>query len=346
MQNHKFQSAATLCVLSAAMLSGCGLLQKEEAPKPAPAEPLVVTHRTTADPAHIRDVTLTMDGENRGGAALRAEGWHHVLYAARGEENQGLTGGEASGSDAAGTARNASAERTKEMKDAKALRRDAAAVEAAKRKFEEQARDASVYADGNAKKKGTDASIYADKKASANKVKGADASIYAKKPKSDAKETGRAPTPVKVHVRSESKARAVDGECVIGGHRLDVKGYDGKNFFWQDPETNTFWIGVEGDDRVSLFRIDEASMRIATLVETANVGTNLGTVDGKPVLSRTTRITFECGQDHFAMSQGADYDGYFAKGNMIRGYTAPSATNPASDETVRILMESACAFRP
>ena len=79
MQKMKKLAAPALCAVSAAMLSGCGLF-RDPPPPPAPVAPLIVKYQIEVDPVHVRDVSIRRQEEHRGGAALRAEEWSHVLW--------------------------------------------------------------------------------------------------------------------------------------------------------------------------------------------------------------------------------------------------------------------------
>lgn len=260
---------AASCAAAALLLSGCGLFQ-DPPPPPAPKVPLIVTHAGTIDPVHVRDPSVSHQEENRGGAALRADEWHQVLWAAH-YEGESKCGREA-------------------------IAPDLQKMKAASPKTP-SGKDASVYAE---QKK--DASVYAEKSAPAS------------------------------------------GTLTIGGHRLAVTMYDGKTFFWQDPKTRTSWIGAVGADRIRLFRLDDADSHIAVLLETANAGHSLGSEGGKPVLSRSIRMKFDCTNASYSTVQGAAYSGYFGKGRLLGGFASDNARSSA-DETLQRMMAAACAVQ-
>lgn len=143
MQKMKKIAVPALCAVSAVMLSGCGLFR--DPPPPAPTEePLIVKYQSEVDPVHVRDASIHRREENRGGAALRAEEWSHVLWSKHYEGEK------------TAVKQRAANERQSEAQKAK-LRRDVSIYETKKK-------DASVYAT-------KDASIYAEKDASVNAKK-------------------------------------------------------------------------------------------------------------------------------------------------------------------------------
>lgn len=295
MQKMKKLAAPALCAVSAAMLSGCGLF-RDPPPPPAPKEPLIVKYQSEVDPVHVRDASMHRREEHRGGAALRAEEWSHVLWSKHCEGEKTVV------------EQRAENERQPETQKAN-LQRDAS-IYAAKKK------DASVYA-------AKDASVYAKK----------DASIYAKKTVEE-----------KALKRPEESAVLhKNGPVTIGGHKMNVSMYDGKTFFWMNPDSKDYWIGSVGTDRITLFRLDDSNTRIASMIETALVGKNLGTVDGKPVLSHSTRITIDCTNSRTITAQSAAHDGYFGRGRVIEG----SASDIKSDdaEALKLVMNAACTVQ-
>lgn len=79
MQKMKKIAVPALSAVSAVMLSGCGLFRDPPPPAP-PEEPLIVKYQNEVDPVHVRDTSIHRREEHRGGAALRAEEWSHVLW--------------------------------------------------------------------------------------------------------------------------------------------------------------------------------------------------------------------------------------------------------------------------
>ena len=295
MQKMKKLAAPALCAVSAAMLSGCGLF-RDPPPPPAPVAPLIVKYQIEVDPVHVRDTSIHRREEHRGGAALRAEEWSHVLWSKHYEGEK--------------TAVKQRADNDRQLDAQK----------------EKQRRDVSIYA---AKKK--DASVYAVKDVSVYAKK--DASVYAKKTVEE-----------KAMKRfEESAVLHKNGLVTIGGHKMNVSMFDGKTFFWMNPDSKDYWIGSVGTDRITFFRLDDSSARIASMIETAHAGKNLGTVDGKPVLSRSTRITIDCTNSRTVASQSAAHDGYFGRGRVIEGYT--SDIKPDDAEALKLVMNAACAVQ-
>lgn len=295
MQKMKKLAAPALCAVSAAMLSGCGLL-RDPPPPPAPEAPLIVKYQSEVDPVHVRDASMHRREENRGGAALRAEEWSHVLWSKHYEG---------------------------EKVEVKQRAENDRLLEARKEKLR---RDASIYA---AKKK--DASVYAAK----------DASIYAKK---DASVYAKKTVEEKALKRPEESAVLhKNGLVTIGGHKMNVSMFDGKTFFWLNPDSKDYWIGSVGTDRITFFRLDDSSARIASIIETAHAGKNLGTVGGKPVLSRSTRITIDCNDSRTVAAQSAAHDGYFGRGRVMEGYASDIKSDDA--ESLKLVMNAACAVQ-
>lgn len=295
MQKMKKLAAPALCAVSAAMLSGCGLFRDPPPPAP-PEEPLIVKYQSEVDPVHVRDASIHRREEHRGGAALRAEEWSHVLWSKHYEGEK--------------TAVKQRADNDRQLDAQK----------------EKQRRDVSIY---ETKKK--DASMYATK----------DASIYAKK---DASVNAKKTVEEKAMKRFEDSAVLhKNGLVTIGGHKMNVSMFDGKTFFWMNPDSKDYWIGSVGTDRITFFRLDDSSARIASMIETAHAGKNLGTVDGKPVLSRSTRITIDCTNSRTVAAQSAAHDGYFGRGRVIEGYT--SDIKPDEAEALKLVMNAACAVQ-
>lgn len=295
MQKMKKLAAPALCAVSAAMLSGCGLF-RDPPPPPAPVAPLIVKYQIEVDPVHVRDVSIRRQEEHRGGAALRAEEWSHVLWSKHYEGEKVEV--------------KQRAEHDRQLEDRKEKLRQDASIYAAKKK------DASVYAV-------KDVSVYAKK----------DASVYAKKTVEE-----------KAMKRfEESAVLHKNGLVTIGGHNINVSMFYGKTFFWMNPDSKDYWIGSVGTDRITFFRLDDSSARIASMIETAHAGKNLGTVDGKPVLSRSTRITIDCTNSRTVAAQSAAHDGYFGRGRVIEGYT--SDIKPDDAEALKLVMNAACAVQ-
>ena len=143
MQKMKKLAAPALCAVSAAMLSGCGLF-RDPPPPPAPVAPLIVKYQIEVDPVHVRDVSIRRQEEHRGGAALRAEEWSHVLWSKHYE------GEKVEVKQRAEQDRQLDAQKEKQRRDVSI--------------YETKKKDASVYAT-------KDASNYAKKDASVNAKK-------------------------------------------------------------------------------------------------------------------------------------------------------------------------------
>lgn len=295
MQKMKKIAVSALCAVSAVMLSGCGLFRDPPPPAP-PEEPLIVKYQSEVDPVHVRDASIHRREENRGGAALRAEEWSHVLWSKHYEGEK--------------TAVKQRADNDRQLDAQKEKRRRDVSIYAEKKK------DASIYA-------GKDASVYAHK----------DASVYAKK-KVEEKTLKRPEKSAVLHR---------NGLISIGGHKMNVSMFDGKTFFWMNPASKDYWIGSVDTDRITLFRLDDSSARIASMIETAHAGKNLGTAEGKPVLSRTTRITIDCTRTRTVATQSAAHDDYFGQGRVIEGYASDIKSDDA--EALKLVMNAACAVQ-